>query len=47
MSGSFHSMQLVATMLLEGIPEIVTENTPDFDAIPGIRAVNPFGGAPF
>jgi hypothetical protein len=35
-------MQLVATMLLAGIPEIVTENTVDFDGIPSIRAVNPF-----
>jgi predicted nucleic acid-binding protein len=38
----YFDMQLVATMLLAGIPEIVTENTADFDGIPSIRAVNPF-----
>lgn len=42
----YFDMQIVATMLLEGIPEIVTENTSDFEGIPGIRAVNPFGGEP-
>lgn len=35
-------MQLVATMILEGIPIIITENIRDFDSIEEITAFNPF-----
>jgi len=35
-------LQLVALMMLEGIPEIVTENAADFASLPGIRVINPF-----
>lgn len=37
----YFDMQLAATMLLEGVSEIYTENIADFTGIPGIRAVNP------
>lgn len=38
----FFDMQLAATMLVHGIPTVVTENTRDFAAIPEIYVVNPF-----
>jgi len=38
----YFDFQLAATMLLEGISEIVTENEADFAALPGIHAINPF-----
>jgi predicted nucleic acid-binding protein len=38
----FFDMQLVALMLLENIPVIVTENISDFSFIKGIKAINPF-----
>ena len=38
----YFDCQLAATMLLEGIPEIVTENESDFASIPGIHVINPF-----
>ena len=38
----YFDFQLVALMLLEGIPTIVTENEKDFASIPGITIINPF-----
>jgi predicted nucleic acid-binding protein len=38
----YFDMQLVAAMLLESIPTIVTENAGDFSGIDGISAINPF-----
>ena len=38
----YFDMQLAATMLEEGIETIVTENSKDFEAVDGIRAINPF-----
>lgn len=39
---SYFDMQLVATMLIYGIPTIVTENLRDFDKIQEITAINPY-----
>ena len=38
----FFDMQLVALMILEGIPTIVTENIRDFATIHEVQAINPF-----
>lgn len=38
----FYDALLAATMLENGISRIYTENTKDFENIPGITAVNPF-----
>lgn len=38
----FYDALLAATMLENGITTIYTENTKDFERIPGIKAVNPF-----
>ncbi len=38
----FFDALLAATMLENGIDTIYTENTQDFQKIPGIKAVNPF-----
>lgn len=35
-------MQLAATMKLNNVPTLLTENTADFPAIAGIRVVDPF-----
>lgn len=39
---NYFDRQLVALMLREGIPTIITENVKDFAGIEGIRAINPF-----
>jgi|GEM_PF-1019615 len=38
----YFDMQLVATMLTNGIKTILTENTEDFHGIGEVSAVNPF-----
>lgn len=38
----YFDMQLVASMVLEEIPTLVTENVNDFEGIVEIRCVNPF-----
>lgn len=38
----FFDMQLVALMILENIPVIITENVRDFSGIKEIKAINPF-----
>lgn len=38
----FFDMQLVALMILENIPVIITENIHDFHGIKEIKAINPF-----
>jgi predicted nucleic acid-binding protein len=38
----YFDMQLVAAMMLHGIPTIVTENAQDFAPIREIRVINPF-----
>ncbi len=38
----YFDMQIVASMLLEEIPTLVTENVNDFEGIKEIRCVNPF-----
>lgn len=38
----FFDMQLVALMVLESIPVIITENIRDFNGIKEIKAINPF-----
>lgn len=38
----YFDMQLAATLLLNDVATIVTENEVDFTAIPDIRVVNPF-----
>jgi predicted nucleic acid-binding protein len=39
---NYFDRQLVALMLREGIPTIITENVKDFAGIKGIKAINPF-----
>jgi len=38
----YYDAQLVATMIVHGIPTLITENARDFEAMTEIRAVNPF-----
>lgn len=35
-------MQLAATMLVEGIGTLITENAKIFECVEGIRGINPF-----
>lgn len=39
----YFDMQLVASMLLEGIPTILTENETDFQGIESVQSLNPLG----